>query len=293
MTPSQASVPSHMRKVLKKLKNHQTRVQDRNGQPDRTQAKWSDEAAPGSCSRRGSRKQQEPRPDATEPDGVVALGLNKRDPFVRLDWVSTGCQWLLGNLRLVIRGKTAGEQSDDDSELVRKVADAQARHAGDPLVLGHSLRQARSIDDRELRVDRTGGSREDQSPLFGQVRIDGEDAGGAVGFEKRQSIGQTPGHEGVLAVVGPKTGRQAARTDPRPEGRKQEDGSPRVRLWELKPNSCRWPSGGPRERAQFFCGKPTERGCSWCPEHRRRVFTKSAVASVITPVAVMSKRQAR
>ena len=56
----------------------------------------------------------------------------------------------------------------------------------------------------------------------------------------------------------------------------QDDKAPRVPLWELKRNSCRWPSGAPGEPAKFFCGKPTALGCSWCPEHRRRVFTKAS-----------------
>ena len=73
----------------------------------------------------------------------------------------------------------------------------------------------------------------------------------------------------------------------------QEENAPRVPLWELKPNTCRWPSGGHGTGPKFFCGEPTAPGCSWCPEHRRRVFTKSAVATAFTPVSVMSKRQAR
>ena len=62
----------------------------------------------------------------------------------------------------------------------------------------------------------------------------------------------------------------------RVEGRMQEENTQRVPLWELKPNTCRWPSGGPWERAKFFCGEPAAPGCSWCPEHRRRVFTKAS-----------------
>ena len=45
MTPSHASVPSHERQVLEELQNHQTRAQDRNGQPERPQARCSEEAA--------------------------------------------------------------------------------------------------------------------------------------------------------------------------------------------------------------------------------------------------------
>jgi hypothetical protein len=56
----------------------------------------------------------------------------------------------------------------------------------------------------------------------------------------------------------------------------QDEKAPRVPLWELKTKSCRWPSGAPSEPAKFFCGKPTTLGSSWCPEHRRRVFTKAS-----------------
>jgi len=47
-----------------------------------------------------------------------------------------------------------------------------------------------------------------------------------------------------------------------------------VRLDELRLTSCRFPLGGPWDRVEFFCGEPTRAGCSWCPEHRKRVFSR-------------------
>ena len=66
----------------------------------------------------------------------------------------------------------------------------------------------------------------------------------------------------------------------------QDKQAPRVPLWELKRNSCRWPSGAPGEPAKFFCGKPSTLGCSSCPEHRRRVFTKGALPRGFLHVSV-------
>ena len=50
-----------------------------------------------------------------------------------------------------------------------------------------------------------------------------------------------------------------------------------VRLDDLRLTSCRFPLGGPFERVEFFCGKPTKAGCSWCSEHRKRVFSRLVV----------------
>jgi hypothetical protein len=47
-----------------------------------------------------------------------------------------------------------------------------------------------------------------------------------------------------------------------------------VRLDELRLTSCRFPLGGPWDRVEFFCGEPTGAGCSWCAEHRKRVFSR-------------------
>jgi hypothetical protein len=59
------------------------------------------------------------------------------------------------------------------------------------------------------------------------------------------------------------------------EGRSmQSDRTTGVRLDDLRFTSCRYPLGGPWERVEFFCGKPTKPGCSWCDEHRRRVFSR-------------------
>ena len=49
-----------------------------------------------------------------------------------------------------------------------------------------------------------------------------------------------------------------------------------VRLWDLGPNSCRWPLGGPLEHAEFFCGAPKEPGSQYCKKHRKRAFDRTA-----------------
>ena len=41
----------------------------------------------------------------------------------------------------------------------------------------------------------------------------------------------------------------------------------------LTSHTCRFPMSGEGEKT-LFCGDPTEKG-SWCPEHRKRVFTPS------------------
>jgi hypothetical protein len=50
-----------------------------------------------------------------------------------------------------------------------------------------------------------------------------------------------------------------------------------VRLDDLRLTSCRFPLGGPFDRVEFFCGKPAKAGCSWCSEHRKRVFSRLVV----------------
>jgi GcrA cell cycle regulator len=41
----------------------------------------------------------------------------------------------------------------------------------------------------------------------------------------------------------------------------------RVSLVNLLANSCRWPSGDPREPDFWFCGKPKLHGAPYCAEH--------------------------
>jgi hypothetical protein len=56
----------------------------------------------------------------------------------------------------------------------------------------------------------------------------------------------------------------------------QVESSAFVRLWDLRPNRCRWPLGGLWDRVEFFCGKPADGGCSYCREHRKRAFSRLA-----------------
>ena len=51
-----------------------------------------------------------------------------------------------------------------------------------------------------------------------------------------------------------------------------------LRLWELRPNGCRWPLGGTWEHAEFFCGAPRLPGCSYCKEHRKLAFSRAVLA---------------
>jgi hypothetical protein len=45
-------------------------------------------------------------------------------------------------------------------------------------------------------------------------------------------------------------------------------------LDELRISSCRYPLGDQWARVELFCGEPAEPGCSWCKQHRRRVFAR-------------------
>ncbi len=40
-----------------------------------------------------------------------------------------------------------------------------------------------------------------------------------------------------------------------------------VTLMDLKLTSCRWPIGDPKDANFHFCGKTTQTGKSYCPEH--------------------------
>lgn len=42
---------------------------------------------------------------------------------------------------------------------------------------------------------------------------------------------------------------------------------------------CGWVLGDPKDPGRMCCGKPTEGGSSWCPEHHARVFQRPPVAA--------------
>lgn len=52
-----------------------------------------------------------------------------------------------------------------------------------------------------------------------------------------------------------------------------------VRLWDLRPSNCHWPLGGLFEHVEFFCGEPTEPGCPYCEDHRKRAFVRAPAAT--------------
>jgi len=46
-----------------------------------------------------------------------------------------------------------------------------------------------------------------------------------------------------------------------------------VALVDLKPNSCRWPEGDPKDPHFRFCGEPVAPGKIYCPEHCAIAYT--------------------
>ena len=58
----------------------------------------------------------------------------------------------------------------------------------------------------------------------------------------------------------------------------------KVRLTELRTNSCRWPLGQRWKVAEFFCGERTVAGCPYCQEDRQLAFTPArTMAPKATP----------
>lgn len=45
-----------------------------------------------------------------------------------------------------------------------------------------------------------------------------------------------------------------------------------VKLMDLKLTSCRWPIGDPKDPDFHFCGKTTQTGKSYCPEHCKMAY---------------------
>lgn len=50
-------------------------------------------------------------------------------------------------------------------------------------------------------------------------------------------------------------------------------GNKKIRLMDLKMNSCRWPLGDPKEEDFCFCGKTCTTGKPYCPEHCKIAYT--------------------
>ena len=53
-----------------------------------------------------------------------------------------------------------------------------------------------------------------------------------------------------------------------------DDSATGTRLFDLRVSSCRWPLGGPWDQTEYFCGEPAVPGCSWCPAHCKRAFSR-------------------
>lgn len=48
-----------------------------------------------------------------------------------------------------------------------------------------------------------------------------------------------------------------------------------LRIWDLQEGCCKWPLGEAMEKAEFFCGAPSETGTSWCSYHCAIAFPKA------------------
>jgi hypothetical protein len=64
-----------------------------------------------------------------------------------------------------------------------------------------------------------------------------------------------------------------------------EDCANGIRLFELRVSSCRWPLGDTWDQTEYFCGEPAVRGCSWCPAHRKRAFSRPSRAGASAKTA--------
>ena len=76
-------------------------------------------------------------------------------------------------------------------------------------------------------------------------------------------------------------------------GHTVDEDTKQVRLCDLRMNSCRWPLGGIWEHVEFYCGEPSTPGCSWCKEHRKRVFARAMIrrTGVRTPMVLKDLRK--
>lgn len=52
--------------------------------------------------------------------------------------------------------------------------------------------------------------------------------------------------------------------------------SKKLSLFDLRENTCRWPSGDPREKDFHFCGCPTQDGSPYCAYHTKIAYSNSS-----------------
>jgi hypothetical protein len=49
-------------------------------------------------------------------------------------------------------------------------------------------------------------------------------------------------------------------------------------IYQLRDGDCKWPLAQVEDYPPYlYCGEPTDIGCSWCYEHRERVYNKPRV----------------
>jgi hypothetical protein len=49
-----------------------------------------------------------------------------------------------------------------------------------------------------------------------------------------------------------------------------------VTIFQLRAGMCKWPLGKDTDKPPYmYCGAPTRDFCSWCDDHRQKVFTKA------------------
>jgi hypothetical protein len=71
-----------------------------------------------------------------------------------------------------------------------------------------------------------------------------------------------------------------------------DDSATGIRLFDLRASSCRWPLGDTWDQTEYFCGEPAVPGCSWCPAHRKRAFSRpSWVGANAKNLSVLGTRE--
>ena len=75
------------------------------------------------------------------------------------------------------------------------------------------------------------------------------------------------------SIVG-KVSRLGLPKRPSPIIRKPKTEPPGPTLAEIGPGQCRWPYGGPKERATYFFGEPVIEGKPYCAPHHARTHIR-------------------
>lgn len=73
----------------------------------------------------------------------------------------------------------------------------------------------------------------------------------------------------------PKIDATAFEMEPVPEDEHGNDVGHLIGIMDLTSVTCRWFFGDPKKVEKGYCGKPTENGGSYCPEHAARVYLRA------------------